>query len=568
MWSINLILKEVITLKIYIADHEDTLIKISRKFQVELLQMMSINPHIASPDTIITGERVNLPSLTMPATENRIFGEFCPPVPESEFLREWIPLTSAEQMAQTDYDVLIVGTGAGGGAALWRLAEQWGNNGKKIGIVERGDTYLPTHVNNIATINGDNFRILRPYKITYPIGDLLPQYPGSKLIYALGGRTLLWGAISPRMPDHVIAQWPVSIQEMRYYYDIAEELMCVTRSYTKDSSITQVLLKRLRENGYYYADDIPVASDLTQTRFGKIHSNVFYSSIVALARALARRPFDLAVQTYATEVVTERGRTIGVRVMTSDKKSYFIRAKTVILSASALQTPRILLNSKIPGKAIGRYLVNHSYMIATASVNTRGFSEPLGVLGIIIPELMGRPYQLQLQGPEQYFNYQYEHKPIKDNWKISFFGASGEVEPRYENRVYVDPSSRDEYGVPEIQVNFAYSEKDEAVIRHMSTALQQAARVMQLDLATTVNGVPEICLMPIGTDNHESGTCRMGDDPRTSATNRYGQIHGVLGLYIADSSVLPTIGATNPTLTTMAMAIRTADYIIKNLQES
>ena len=113
------------------------------------------------------------------------------------------------------------------------------------------------------------------------------------------------------------------------------------------------------------------------------------------------------------------------------------------------------------------------------------------------------------------------------------------------------------------------AEKDEAVIRQMSTALQASSpNVMQLDLATTKNGVPEICLMPIGTDNHESGTCRMGDDPHTSATNRYGQIHGVSGLYIADSSVLPSIGATNPTLTTVALAIRTADYIIKSLQES
>ncbi|CAN7402996.1 GMC oxidoreductase [Paenibacillus sp. LjRoot153] len=554
-------------LKIYIADRGDTLIKISQKFQVGLLQMMSVNPHIARPDTIITGERVNLPSMTMPEAENRIFTEFCPPLPESDFLREWIPLTSAEQMAQIEYDVLIVGTGAGGAAALWRLAEQWGDNGKKIGIVDRGDSYLPTNAMNIATINGDNFRILRPYQITYPIGDRLPQYPGAKLIYALGGRTLLWGAITPRMSDHVIAKWPVSIQEMNFYYNIAEELMSVTRSYTKDSSITQILLKRLRENGFYNAADIPVAADLDQTRFGKIHSNVFYSSIVALARALARRPFDLAVNTYATEVVTDGGKAVGVRVMTPDKKSHFIKAKTVVLSASALQTPRILLNSKIPGKAIGRYLINHSYLIATASVNTRGFSEPLGVLGIIIPELMGQPYQLQLQGPEQFFNYQYEQKPIKDIWKISFFGASGEVESRYENRVYVDPSSRDEYGVPEIQVNFAYSEKDEAVIRQMSIALQQAASVMKLDLATTKNGVPEICLMPIGTDNHESGTCRMGDDPNTSATNRYGQIHGVSGLYIADSSVLPSIGAANTTLSIMAMAIRTADYIIKSLQE-
>jgi choline dehydrogenase-like flavoprotein len=53
----------------------------------------------------------------------------------------------------------------------------------------------------------------------------------------------------------------------------------------------------------------------------------------------------------------------------------------------------------------------------------------------------------------------------------------------------------------------------------------------------------------------------MGDDPSTSATNRYGQIHGVSGLYAADNSILPSIGAANPTLTTVALSTRVADYI-------
>jgi choline dehydrogenase-like flavoprotein len=555
----------VILLRIYVADHEDTLLTISHKYQIELVQVMSLNPHIDRSDTIITGQSVNLPSQTRQVNDNRVVAPFCPPATESEFLPTWIPLTSVEQMAETEYDVLIVGSGAGGGAALWRLCEQWGENGKKIGIVERGDLFLPTHVANIATIDGDSFRLYAPPQITDRIGNRLPQYSGAKLIYALGGRTLLWGAITPRMPAHVLESWPVSLQEMELYYNIAEEIMHVTNTYTKDSSITQILLKRLRENGYYNADDIPIAADLDQTRYGRLHSNVFFSSILLFARALSWRPFDLAVNTYVAEVITEGGKAVGVRAMTPDKKSHFIKAKTVVLSASTLQTPRILLNSKIPGRAIGRYLINHSYLVATASVSTRGFTEPLGVLGIIVPEDNDRHYQLQLQGPEQYFDYHFEKKPIKDEWKISFFGASGEVEPRFENRVFVDPSKLDEYGMPELQVNFAYSLKDEAILRQMYAAIKQASSAMQLRLAV-LNGMPAICLMPPGTDYHEAGTCRMGDDPNTSATNRYGQIHGIPGLYIADNSVLPSIGAANPTLSSVALAIRTADHIIKQLQ--
>jgi choline dehydrogenase-like flavoprotein len=57
----------------------------------------------------------------------------------------------------------------------------------------------------------------------------------------------------------------------------------------------------------------------------------------------------------------------------------------------------------------------------------------------------------------------------------------------------------------------------------------------------------------------------MGIDPSTSAVNQYGQIHGISGLYVADNSVLPSLGA-NPTLTTVALAIRTADYIIQQFK--
>lgn len=556
--------KGVNTLRIYVADQMETLFTISYKYQIELAQLLSINPHISSAYVIITGKHVNIPSQPVRTTGHRVVAPFCPPVPESDFIPDWIPLTSVEKMAETEYDVLIVGSGAGGGAALWRLCERWKDNGKRIGIVERGPNFLPTHIANVATINGDSFRVYAPPEITDLIGNRLPEYSGMKLIYALGGRTILWGAITPRIPEFELANWPVPIREMELYYNIAEEVMNVTTTYTKDSSITQILLKRLRENGYLNADDIPIAADLDETRYGKLHSNVFFSSINLMARALSWRSFDLAVNAYAAEVVTAGGRAAGVRVITPDMKSHLIKAKNVILSASALQTPRILLNSKIPGKAIGHYLSNHSYLIATASLSTKGFYEPLGALGIVVPELEDRPYRLQLQGPEQYFNYHYDKKPVKDEWKISFYGASGRVESRYENRVYIDPSRLDAYGVPELQVNFSYSDKDEAILLQMYAGIQQASSAMQLQIARIDDSLA-ICLMPPGADNHEFGTCRMGDDPLTSATNRYGQIHGVAGLYIADNSVLPSTGASNPTLSTVALAIRTADYLMKQL---
>ncbi len=63
---------------------------------------------------------------------------------------------------------------------------------------------------------------------------------------------------------------------------------------------------------------------------------------------------------------------------------------------------------------------------------------------------------------------------------------------------------------------------------------------------------------------HDAGTCRMGTDPDTSVTNPYGQVHGITGLFVADNSGIPTSGTANPTLTTVALAIRTADYMMRN----
>nr|WP_275422428.1 GMC family oxidoreductase [Paenibacillus mucilaginosus] len=543
-----------------LAGSGDTLRYLAHRSGLELGRLLSLNPHISLPDTDIAGRIVTLPSEGRPEPASRDIAPFCPPLAEPEYLPNWIPLTPVERMAAEEYDVLIIGSGAGGGAALWRLCEQWGDNGRKIGLIERGPLFLPTHVANIPTFDFETFRAYRPPEATYTVGDALPQFPGLKLIYALGGRMLLWGMVSPRMPASEFAEWPVTAAEMDFYYKIAEKVMHVTRAYTQDSTITQMLLRKLWENGFPSADDLPLAANLEPTRLGRVRSNVFFSTIEFLAKALSLRPFDLAVNTTAVQVLTENGRTAGVRAMTPDGRSHFIRAKTVVVAASATQTTRLLLNSGIPGEAIGRYLTNHSYIVANPLMNTEGFPDELGALGILIPQAAGQPYQLQFQGPEQYFHYHELRKPRKNNWELTCF-VSGKVQSRRENQVYIDPGRRDPLGVPDIGIRFSYSARDEEIVLRMDAAMRQTAAVLGMSFPPR-----SICMMPPGTDNHESGTCRMGTDPYTSATDRYGQIHGVPGLYCADASVMPSIGAVNPTLTIVALAIRTADHIARQPQ--
>ncbi|WP_245947308.1 hypothetical protein [Bacillus taeanensis] len=108
-----------------------------------------------------------------------------------DYPNNWIPTKSLEQMENNIYDVLIVGSGAGGGATLYRLCEQWKNrSAKKIGILEKGNKLFHSHALNIPTMNNDRmWGQLLPDNST-PVGERLPQFSGARQVFALGGRTL------------------------------------------------------------------------------------------------------------------------------------------------------------------------------------------------------------------------------------------------------------------------------------------------------------------------------------------------------------------------------------------
>ncbi|MFD2215646.1 GMC oxidoreductase [Metabacillus endolithicus] len=481
----------------------------------------------------------------------------CPIGHPTETMNHWIPTVSLEEMSNEEYDVLIVGSGAGGGAALWRICEKLADEGKRIGMIEAGDLLIPTHARNLPTIPSERFpQLLYNKNHTSYTSKYSSNYSEAIEVNALGGRTLFWTQISPRMDSSEMKTWPVSIEEMNDYYNVAEKAMNVSQSFFKGSALTEIMIKRLHESGYSDATYIPMAADVQGTINGEIHSNVFFSSISFLARSM-RQSFDLAVRAKAVEVYTENGRVQGLRVMNPEMETYTLKAKNIVLSASTFETPRILLNSGIKGDAIGHYLANHSGVRATTSMPRKQFPESLGTLGIVIPKGEHCPYLLAMIDPMSWSSRE-QQRSLQEDVNINI-GGFGKVESRFENRVYLDPSRRDKYGVPMLNIDFSYSDNDQVVIHQMIESCREILHKV------TGNDDPSICVMPIGSDYHETGTCRMGDDPSTSATNRYGQVHGITGLYIADNSVLPTVGRANPTLTTVALAIRTADHIIETL---
>lgn len=487
----------------------------------------------------------------------------CNVVFPSNYLDYWIPEISLDDMAKIDYDVIVVGTGAGGGAALWRLCQKWKNSNKRIGIIEAGGFLLPTHAQNIATFNAKRFMeyFLNP-KISKHYGMSLPNFPGAADVIALGGKTLFWTCAAPRLYFEEFKDWPISIKELSDYYYIAEQVLSVSKIYSEQSTINQILLPRLIDNGFTEATTVPLATDLVATNYGQIHSNVFFSSNSFFGRALTNRPFDLAVNAPAVEVLTDKNKAVGVKVFSKEKKPYFIKSKAVVLSASTLQTPRILLNSEIQGRAIGHYLINHSFITGTAKIDLTNFSNIKGTVSLFLPQGSNRPYQIQIKGPDDYYWHHYRIQQPQRKFQFTLQGF-GSVEPRFENKLFLNHNKLDEYGIPEFEIDFSYSEKDQHIINEMTKTLEQVTLAMEGELVS-INNEPLICLQPPGIDYHDAGTCRMGNDPDTSVCDKYGKVHGISGLYVADKSVLPTVGGANPTLTVIALAIRTASHIAEN----
>lgn len=532
-------------LRIFIAHGDDTLRDLASKYNVSLERLLALNSDIVDPDSAISGRPIRLPKPS--AVKNQA---------SSQKKREtWIPLTSLEEMEQTEYDVIIVGTGAGGGAVLWRLAQQLGNRGKRIGIIERGGLLLPTHALNINTLRSENYiRFLDVVK------SAPPNVPW-KQVYALGGRTLVWGFACPRMSASDLMRWPVSMKEMGFYYNLAEKIMNVSLNVTKGALLTQTLLGRLHQNGFTSAIDTPLAINTEPFKYETLNTNIYFSSIELLGEAMNRTSIDLAINSRATKVLTEKNKISGLRVTSSDKRTFDLKAKNIVLSASTLGSAQILLNSDIQGEAIGHYLSGHSRANAIGKVSRDEFPESLGPCWFLIPGTESCPYQILFTGAPVGDKID---DPIGKDREIRIqFNGYGEIQPRFDNYISLDPQNRDEYGVPELQVNFTYSEQDKLVIQKLIDAEKRASDAMQVPLisegSNPVFEVPEVF-------DHEVGTCRMGNDPFTSATNRYGQVHGIQGLYVADNSVQPTSGTANPTLTTVALAIRTADYISEQLK--
>ena len=154
------------------------------------------------------------------------------------------------------------------------------------------------------------------------------------------------------------------------------------------------------------------------------------------------------------------------------------------------------------------------------------------------------------------FGAQYK-KDVRDHAGAFInMGAFGEVLPRYESHVSIDPDVKDRWGVPVLRFQYKFGDNEQKMAEDMAASAREMFEAAGID----VIGVDREVLTE-GWSIHELGTARMGTDPKTSVLNQFQQSHDVKNLFVVDGSSHVSASCQNPTWTIMALAWRSCDYL-------
>ena len=303
--------------------------------------------------------------------------------------------------------------------------------------------------------------------------------------------------------------------------------------------------------------------------------------------ALATGNCELRTECTAAEIMTdERGRVTGVAYFDPRDRRQVQPAEVVVLAASATETARLLLNSKpklfpqgIGNRYdwVGRNLQGHAYTGAFGLFEEETYDDVgpgaciaacdfnhgnPGLIGggMLANEFIRLPYLFTDVRPPGAPRWGQAHKDFQRRWYKRSVGVKGPVQeiPVFEARVELDPLVKDHWGLPVLRISGSRHEETLRTADFLSSKAEDWLK--EAGAIQTWRSLPG---RAASGGQHQAGTCRMGDDPRTSVVDRNGRVHEVDNLFIADGSVQVTNGGFNPVLTIMANAYRTSDYIAK-----
>ena len=490
-------------------------------------------------------------------------------------------------------DTVVVGSGAGGGVVAARLAAA----GRDVLVVEAGPATTE------EAFPGDEVSALRRL---YWRGGLTQTEDRNVTILAGGtlggGTTVNWSNCVPP-PDHVRAQWAdefgldgVDGDEFDGHLSAVMQRIGATDAHTVVNGPNQRLLEGAKALGWDATTTTRNVDGDTEdqratghTGFGDRSGAKQGSLRTWLPDAVAAGARIVTDCTVERVLVTD-GRTSGVIGWYDDGRRRVrvtIEAATVVLAAGALETPAILLRSGIGGPAVGRNLRLHPVPIVTAMYDEpqEGWSGP--PQGIVVDERAatydGHGYLIEsshwhpgLTAGAIGWRDARDHKLIMGRAAnmAPFLAVTRE---RGGGSVTLDEHGEGLVHYP-LDDEFDH-EVLRAGLRDMVRLHAAAGARVIVDLAPgrlvwrrgeDVEAFADrVAAVPLGAAGramfsaHQMGSARMGTDPRTSVAGPDGQLHDVAGVWIGDASAFPTAVGSNPMVTIMALADRTADRILR-----
>jgi choline dehydrogenase-like flavoprotein len=547
------------------------------------------------------------------------------------------------------HDVVVVGSGAGGGMAAHELTAA----GANVLMLEAGPMW---------DTRADGFMFKWPYDSPRR-GASTPQQQfgeydaglggwsldGEPYTVAggeqfdwfrtrmLGGRTNHWGRISLRYgpddfkrrgKDGLGDDWPIGYEDVAPYYDRVDRLIGIFGSReglpNDPDGIFQPppeprCWERMIKQGADRLRITCIPSRLSilsrplngrsachwcgQCNRGCATRSNFSSPTVLLPPALDTGRLTIIPNAMAREVlVDDRGLATGISYVNKDGgREYQVRARVVVLAASACETARLLLNSKSSlfpdGLAnstgnVGKYLTDNTGSDVAGFMpqlmdNVPHNEDGSGGAHLFMPWWLDnreldfpRGYHIEIWGGRRMPGYGFMGgiqrlagggygRQLKEDYRryygsIIGFSGRGEMIPNEHSYCEIDPNTVDRWGIPVLRFHFQWSEHEILQVKHMQETFRE--------LIETLGGTPT-STMPSREDGygilaggriiHELGVTRMGDDPASSVVNSNCQAHEVRNLFVADGGPFVTNGDKNPTWTILALAMRTSEYIVE-----
>ncbi|HEX2016430.1 MAG TPA: GMC family oxidoreductase [Solirubrobacteraceae bacterium] len=511
--------------------------------------------------------------------------------------KEIEPLVPSGPEAELEADVCVVGSGAGGGVIAGTLAQQ----GRQVVVLEAAGYFNEADFAQLE---------LKAYQEMYWRGGPTPTADGNVSLQAgtsLGGGTTINWTNCLRTTPWVREQWAqehglegVDGAEFDRHLDTVLERIGATDACSELNGPQQRMREGCERLQWSFRTVVRNTDPATYSPdsagylgFGD-QSGSKQSTTKTFLRDAVAHDAQIVVRCRAQRILTEHGRAVGVEaVYTSEAGEQVgvrVNAPCVVVAAGALESPALLLRSGIGGPAVGQYLRLHPCVAVLGIHQTdqrawwgaphAGLSDEFANTGEGYGFLIeGAQYAPAITGSAVPWTSGAEHKEMMSQMRngASFIALTRD---RGHGQVVLDPRG---------EATPLYSVTDELDQRNLRHGLEALVRLHEASGARQIlslsAGMPrwrvgddldayiaQIQAIPLRAGGHrlfsahQMGTCRMGVDPATSVAGPWGELHDTAGVWIGDGSAFPTPSGTNPMVSIMALAHRTAEAIAAGSQ--